>query len=60
MLSMVILTVFSIAFFNLIGLMITKHINALARAILNLTKTALIWIIGIVVTVTVGKQNSDY
>ena len=57
---MVITTVLSIAFLNLIGLTITKHVNALARAILNLTKTALIWIIGIVVTVTVGKNNTDY
>lgn len=52
--------VFVIAFFNVTGLMITKHINALARAILNMSKTALVWIIGIIVTVTAGKSNSDY
>jgi hypothetical protein len=57
---MVIVTVLSIAFFNFIGLSITKYINALARAVLNLTKTALIWIIGIIVTVTAGKTNTAY
>lgn len=57
---MVIATVLSITFFNFIGLSITKYINALARAILNLTKTALIWVIGIIVTVTVGKNNPSY
>jgi hypothetical protein len=57
---MVIVTVLSIAFFNFIGLSITKYINALARAVLNLTKTALIWIIGIIVTVTAGKNNKTY
>ena len=53
-------TVVSIAFFNVVGLTITKHINALARAILNMTKTSLVWVVGIVVTVTVGKNNRDY
>ena len=57
---MVLITVLSITFFNFIGLSITKYINALARAILNLTKTALIWVIGIIVTVTAGKTNSSF
>ena len=60
LLSMTILTVLSISFFNLIGLTIIKYINALARALLNLTKTALIWTLGIIVTVTAGKNNADY
>ncbi len=57
---MTLVTVLGIGFFNLIGLTITKYINALARAILNLTKTALVWIIGIIVTVTAGKHTTDY
>ena len=60
LLGMVLITVLSITFFNFIGLSITKYINALARAILNLTKTALIWVIGIIVTVTAGKTNSSF
>jgi hypothetical protein len=57
LIGMTILTVISIALFNLIGLTIIKHINALARALLNLTKTAFVWAIGIVVTLTAGKHN---
>ena len=60
LIAMTIVTVISIALFNLIGLKIIKHINALARALLNLTKTAFIWLIGIIVTVTAGRHNPSY
>lgn len=60
LIGMTIVTVISIAVFNLIGLTIIKYINALARALLNLTKTAFIWVIGIVVTLTAGKHDSSY
>lgn len=60
LISMSIITMFSVAMFNLIGLEITKRVNALARAILNLAETALVWIIGLIVTATIGKYNQMY
>ena len=36
--------------FNVAGVTITKYINALARAIADVSKTILVWIMGLVVT----------
>jgi len=47
---MIILGIISIGVFNLNGLKITKMFDALTRSLLNVTKTAVIWIIGIIIT----------
>ena len=55
---LIVLTIISIvvtAFFNVSGVTITKYINALARVIADVSKTIVVWIIGIVVTLTLGK-----
>lgn len=48
------ITVFSILFFNVSGVYVTKWVNALARAIANMTKSILVWILGLAVTVIYG------
>jgi hypothetical protein len=49
-----ILYVLSVYVFNISGLYITKYINALARAICDVTRTILIWTVGIIITQTLG------
>jgi hypothetical protein len=57
---MVPLGIISVGALNMNGLTITKYINALARSLLNMTKTVLIWVVGIIVTVTIGRNNQKY
>jgi hypothetical protein len=39
---------------------VTKHINALARSLADVVRTIVIWMIGIIVTVTAGKYYPNY
>lgn len=55
-----ILGVFSIATFNVTGVTVTKYINALARSICDVTRTVLVWIVGILVTVSAGANKPNY
>ncbi len=48
---MIILGLISIGIYNLNGLRITKMFDALTRSLLNVTKTSVIWVIGIIITV---------
>jgi hypothetical protein len=57
---MVPLGIIAVGSFNINGLSITKYINALARSLLNMTKTVVIWGVGIIVTLTAGRHNSMY
>jgi hypothetical protein len=54
------LGVLSIATFNITGVTVTKYINALARSICDVTRTILVWIVGIIVTVTAGSVYPNY
>ncbi len=54
LLFFVILGVFSIATFNVSGVTVTKYINALARSVGDVTRTVVIWIVGIMITLTLG------
>lgn len=56
----VILGVFSIASFNVCGSTVTKYINALARSLADVTRTIVIWLVGIIITVTAGKTHPNY
>jgi hypothetical protein len=47
---MIILGLISIGIYNLNGLRITKMFDALTRSLLNVTKTSVIWVIGIIIT----------
>ena len=55
-----ILGVFSITIFNVCSVSVTKYINALARSICDVTRTVIIWLVGIIVTVTLGETRENY
>lgn len=55
-----ILGVFSIATFNITGVTVTKYINALARSIGDVTRTILVWGVGLIVTVSAGAKYPNY
>ena len=48
---LVISGIITIAVYNFGGVSITKMFDALTRSLLNVTKTAAIWIVGIIITV---------
>jgi len=52
----VILSLVCIGTYNLFGQIITKYINAVTRAILNVLRTIIIWIVGIIITVSTDSQ----
>ena len=56
---LVVVGIITISAYNLNGVRITKLIDALTRSLLNITKTGIIWAVGIIVTVSVG-DNPDY
>lgn len=60
LIAFIIIGIFSIALFNLCGVSVTKYINALARSLADVTRTVLIWLIGIIVTVTAGRYYPNY
>ena len=60
LLLFIILGVFSIATFNVTGVTVTKYINALARSICDVTRTVIVWIVGILVSVTAGATKPNY
>jgi hypothetical protein len=56
----IILGVLSIAAFNVCGSTVTKYINALARSLVDVTRTIVIWLVSIIVTVTAGRNYPNY
>lgn len=48
---------FLIGFFILNGIKITKMFDALTKSIINITKTTVVWAIGIVVTFILGSDS---
>jgi len=60
LLIFVILGIISIATFNVTGLNVTKYINALARSICDVSRTVLVWAIGIIITVSAGTNKPNY
>lgn len=53
----IILSILASSLFNAAGVAITKYINALARSICDITRTSLVWLLGILITLTAGKYN---
>ena len=51
---LIIISIIVTAFFNVSGVSITKHINALARAIADVSKTVVVWILGMIITLSLG------
>lgn len=56
----IILGIFTIATFNICGVNVTKHISSLARSIVDVTRTLIVWIVAIVVTETYGENNPNF
>jgi hypothetical protein len=52
--------VFSIATYNISGVTVTKYINALARTICDVTRTILVWAIGIIITLSAGASRPNF
>jgi hypothetical protein len=42
------------------GVTVTKYINALARSICDVTRTVIVWIVGIIITVSAGVNKPNY
>jgi len=51
--------IIALSAYNLNGERITKIFDALTRSLLNNSRTALIWIVGLIVTFSMG-DNPDY
>lgn len=54
----VILGIFTIATFNVCGVNVTKNISSLARSLIDVTRTVLVWGGSIIVTLTAGSGNT--
>jgi hypothetical protein len=39
---------------------VTKYINSLARSLADVTRTIIIWSVGIIITVTAGREHQNY
>lgn len=42
------------------GVTVTKYINALARSICDVTRTVIVWIVGIIISVSAGVNRPNY
>jgi len=51
---------FTFSFFCLSGIMLSKEMGALARSIVDVTRSLFIWIAGIFVTIKFGKDDPQY
>jgi hypothetical protein len=56
----IVISIASMATFNVTGVTVTKYINALARSIADATRTILVWVLGIIVTATAGSSKPNY
>ena len=56
--GVVLLLTFSL--FCLSGIILSKEMGALARSIVDVTRSLFIWFIGIIVTLVFGKNDSQY
>ena len=54
------LLLLSMVTFNGVGLLIVKKMSSLVRAVIDVSRTVLIWLAGLVVTATAGAGNKTY
>lgn len=52
--------VFSVTIFNVSGVSVTKIMGALTRVVCDVVRTVLIWVVGVVVTLTAGEETDNY
>jgi hypothetical protein len=46
--------------YNFYAQVITKQISALTRAVCDIAKTLIIWVVGLIFTATFGEDNESY
>ena len=46
--------------YNTIGVTIAKHMNSLTRAICDASRTVIIWVVGIIVTASLGSEDKKF
>lgn len=46
--------------YNAAGVTITKYINALARAIADVTKTIVVWVVSAIITAILSSDYPNY
>jgi len=56
----IILGIFTISAFNICGVNVTKHISSLARSIVDVSRTLVVWMGSILVTETYGVNNGNF
>lgn len=42
------------------GMAISKFINPVSRSLADVTRTVIVWVVGVVITVTIGEEKSQY
>jgi len=55
---LIIIGVFTIAVFNVAGVNVTKHISSLARSLIDVTRTVLVWIVALIVTFSINPETN--
>ena len=56
----IILGIFSIGTFNVLGVTVTQKINSVARSICDVSRTIVVWLVGIIITITAGVNRPNY
>lgn len=56
----VLILIVSMATYNSVGVTIAKYMNSLTRAICDVSRTVIIWMVGIVVTATLESDNKSF
>jgi hypothetical protein len=52
--------VFSVTTFNVSGVSVTQSLGALTRVVCDVVRTLIIWVVGVVVTLTAGEEADNY
>jgi hypothetical protein len=55
-----ILVLFSMATYNAFGVAIAKYARSLTRSTIDVSRSVIIWIVGIIFTITLGANNNQY
>lgn len=50
--------VLTIAIFNICGVTVTKRVSALARSIVDVTRTIVVWVVGLIITWSSNGENA--
>lgn len=50
----------SMVVYTSVGAVITKRLSSLARALIDVSRTVIIWVVGLVVTATLGANSNSF